>query len=354
MVKGLKQKIFNAISMLYRGFGGYKKQILFLTFLGFFSSLFEGVGINALVPLFSFVTGQGQGGDDSISRFIKESFLILHIPFSVRYLLIFISLLFVLKAILLLWGNYISIKVTSGYEQNTRSSLFAKALRASWPYLLNQRLGHLETVLMTNIRTNSQLLGYLSIIVISSSTLIVYSLIALNISAYITLITLCLSSLIFFLYKPFIDKLRKISYEEEQINRQIAHHVNENIYGMKTIKSMGAEENVIGKARDYFKRLRDIRIKSFILSSLSGSLMEPASLIFICILFAFSYKTPNFNLAAFAAVIYLIKQIFANAQQLQKYVLGINTLLPYLRSVVSHQEIGDGGADEADLVRGEF
>src|SRR4030042_6655893 len=332
-----KQRITAFLKLFYRGFGRYKRQIAVLTFLGFFGSLLEGIGINALIPLFSFITGQGEGGDDFISKAIKSSFEFFHINFSIKYLLIFISLLFVLKAFLIILSNYITVRIKSGYEEQMRKHLFRNTMKASWPFLLRQKLGHLETLLMTNIKNNSALLGYISIVIITIASLIVYIFVAINISFYITLIALVSSIFLLLFYRPVVDKLRKLAYEEEGINRQIAHHVNENIIGMKTVKTMGAEEQIDKISGDFFSQLKKIQIKSFLFSSLPGSLSEPFSLIFICVVFALSYKTPNFNIAAFGAVIYLIKQIFAYSQQLSKHLLACNSQVPYLRKVLDYQ-----------------
>jgi len=331
-------KIFSFLKLIYRGFGRYKKRIVFLTVLGFLSSLAGGVGINALIPLFSFVTGEGTNGDDFISQAITKLFSFSGVAFNVKFLLVFVCLLFVLKAVLLILSSYVSVKIIAEYEARTRSNLFKIILKSDWLYLLKQKLGHLETVLMTNVKNCSLLLNHISTIIITLANLVVYVIIAINISAYITLITIAFSGLIFVLFHPAINKTRRIAYEEEKINRDIAHHINENILGMKTVKAMRADQRIIKFAQDSFGKLKDIRIKTYLFSTLPNVLMEPFSLIFICVVFAFFYKTPGFNLAALVAVIYLIRQIFSYAQQLQKYLLGASSLIPYLRGVLNFEE----------------
>jgi len=332
-----KNKIYILLKLLYRGFGGYKRRIVVLITLGFFSSLIGAIGINALIPLFSIVVNQS-GNKDPITKTIVKLFHIFNLPLGVKYLLVFVCFLFVFKAILLIFSNYISSKIVADYEMETRSHLFKLILDTSWPHLLEQKLGYLETALMNNVRNCSSLLGFTGTIITLVVSLIVYAIIAINISFYITIITLVFSSLLIIIFNPIIHKTRAISYEEEKINRQIAHHINENILGMKTVKIMLAGNRIIKIARENFYKLRDIKIRSFLLSSLPGALMEPFGLIFICVVFAFSYKTSNFNIAALGAVVYLIKQIFAYAQQLQKYMLGVSSAVPYLRSILEYEE----------------
>jgi len=332
-----REKIIYIIKLFNHGFGKYKWQIGLLIILGFSGSLLEGIGINTLIPLFSFITGQ-RNNNDIISQTIEKVFLYFNIGFNIKILLIFISLLFILKAILELLSNYVRVRINAGYEEKTRSNLFKITLEADWPYLLKQKLGYLETVLMTNIKNSSALLGNIGSVIILVISLIVYTLIAINISLYITLIALAASAVFFFVFRPIISKTRHISYKEERINREIAHHINENITGMKTVKVMLMEGRISEIAREYFNRLKRIRIRTYLLVSLGDAFMEPASMIFICIIFAISYyKDPNFNIAALGAVIYLIKQIFSYTQQLQKYILGVSASVPYLRNVLEYE-----------------
>jgi len=330
-------KYISFAKLCYRGFSKYKLQISILTALGFLSASLEGIGINALIPLFSFVTGEASG-DDFISQAIKKSFSFFHIEFRLKYLLVFICLLFVFKAIILIWSEYIRVKITADYEEKTRSNLFGKFLAANWPYLLKQKLGHVETVLMTNVQTSSAVLSYISSFFIIITSLVVYLLVAINISLYITLVSVVLSGLLFFTFKPFFSKIRAFAYSQEKVNRQVAHHINENIVGMKTVKVMSASSRVGEMGKEYFKLVKNIKIKVNLLQLVMGSLMQPMSIVFICIIFSFSYKASNFNLASFIAVVYLVKQIFSYTELLQKKVLSFSASIPYFKSILNYEE----------------
>ena len=59
-------RLASIIKLSRRAFGRYKWQIVVLTVLGFISGLLEGIGVNALIPLFSFIIG-GDQGDDFVS-----------------------------------------------------------------------------------------------------------------------------------------------------------------------------------------------------------------------------------------------------------------------------------------------
>jgi ABC-type multidrug transport system fused ATPase/permease subunit len=337
MLKDSK-KIFEIFKLAKLAFWEYRPQILVMTILGFLSGILGGVGVNAIIPLFSFMSGNSGPGDDLISRYIKVLFNFSHIPFTVKYLLIFIVLLFVLKAAVSIFSSYVNVRITSGYEQRTRSRLFAATLKAGWPYLLKQKIGHLEKILMVNVQNSCGLLSQISSGVMILTGLITYALVAINISFPITVVTCICGALLFFIFKPLIRKVRHISYEWEEINRDIAHHVNENILGIKVVKVMNAGNKVAELGSQYFSRIRQINIKSYLIGVFSSSLIEPISVFFIAAMFIFSYKYLSFSLAALITVMYLIKQIFLYITQIQAQVMSMNANVPYLKSILEYEK----------------
>src|SRR3990167_10580849 len=93
-------RIIEAYQLAKRMFGGYTKQIILLGILGFFSGLLEAVGVNALIPLFSFfVKGEERLGGDFIAKYLKDFFAFFDVPFTLPTLLVFICILFILKAL---------------------------------------------------------------------------------------------------------------------------------------------------------------------------------------------------------------------------------------------------------------
>lgn len=335
-IKELK-KILQLIKLSHQAFGRYKWHIVVLTCLGFLGGVLGGIGINAIIPLFSSFAGESSKELDAISRYIEKFFLFFNIDFALKYLLILIVLLFVFKALISILFSYIRMRIALDYEEQTRNKLFKGMAGARWQYLLKQKLGHLEKVLMTNVPYCRAILTQISDFIQTFTTLIAYTVVAINISFTVTLTTFGLGGLLFLALKPIIRRIRSISYETEQINRDIAHHINENILGMKTIKAMSAGQRVVSIARDYFRKIRNISIRSYILGIFTSSFIEPLSVIFIAVIFAISYKSSNFNIAVLIAVIYLAKQIFSYITELQQLVIGMNAKVPYLKKILEYE-----------------
>lgn len=331
--------IFRRLGLIGRAFSGYKSQIFVLVVLGFFSGLLEGVGINALIPLFSFVVGGDAGGaTDTISKITRSGFEFLHIDFNLKYLLVFMCSLFIIKAGVMIFCNYIRIRIMADYEERTRRELFTKTLRSSWSFLLKQKLGYFENVLMTDIRSSAALLQQISGIIMMITSLAMYIVVALNISIFITLLTVFIGGILFLIFKPFLKKTKEAAKTTSIINKDVAHFINENILGMKTIKTMAMEEKFLNFSKDFFSRLKELKIKVIFFKNLTSSLWQPVSLVFICIIFAITYKTPGFNFAVLLATIYLIQRIFFYIQQIENALHGIVESIPYLEHVSRYRE----------------
>ena len=115
---------------------------------------------------------------------------------------------------------------------------------------------------------------------------------------------------------------------------------------------MSASGKIIDRAKEYFRALRELRVKTSFLSILTDALIQPIGLFFVFIIFAVSYKTKAFNLAALAAIVYLVQRIFVYTQQLQGIIYSIantapyvNKMLEYRDEVVKNKEIDNGIAN---------
>ena len=331
-------RLIRLLNLSKEAFWQYRGRITILASLGFLSGLLEGIGVNALVPLLSFLSGESGNELDFISRLIKDFFGFLNIDFSLVYLLVFICALFVLKSAVLFVFNYIKISIQSGYEKEMRERLFRDTLKAEWSYLLKQKLGYLETVLMTDIQYSASFLEIIAGSVMNLSGLLMYLLVAINISWNITLLTLSVGGLIFLVLKPLMYKSRILAGQTAVFNKDVSQLVNESVIGMKTIKSMLAENTVIKIGKGLFESLQRNRIKASLLKSVSVSLLQPVTVMLISSVFIFSYYTASFHFAVLIAIVYLIQRIFSYTQMLQSNFHNINELSPYLSTALHYRK----------------
>ena len=324
-----------AYSLFDKLFGKYKKQIILLIALGFLGGFLESIGIGILIPIFALVVKSNvTSGNDAISITITKWFTYFHFPLTLSVLLTVIISIFVFKSIVSLIFSYVNTTTTLGFETDTRSSLYKKALLTSWPYLLKQKIGYLENTLMNDLRNATKLLQGSTSIIGNAASLLAYAFIAVKMSRFITAMTLLVGVMLFFILRPLMTKTRRNTRRQTALSKIVTHHINEHIIGIKTIKAFGSEEKVAQRCIEFYNEIKNVTLRLVMNKNLAGAIMSPVSLIFIVTVFVLSYSRPTFDLAVFIATLYLIQRIFVQINKAQKTIESINDLYPYLSNVV--------------------
>ena len=345
-------KIFRFYSLIREAYAPYKWKIVGMAILSFFSSLLEGIGINAVIPLFSFI-GKEQGGSlDSVSKFIRDLFYFFGIGFSIKYLLIFIGLLFIVRSLLLFIAQYISVRTFSEYERSVRSRLFSTFLESNWAHLSKQKLGHFDQLLLADVKQCSVLLSKFPVMSQVMANLVIYSFLAINVSPSITFLALAAGIAAFLVYKPLFYKSRAVSGENIATHKELVHHLNESLIGMKSIKSNSIEKQIWQRAAYYFDAIKKFRIKMELFKNFANGSLGLFPPFFIIGIFIFSYKTSLFNFAAFAVIIYAISKIFDSIQLMVLEFQNMSSEAPSLinisnfkKEVMRHKEEDEGARD---------
>jgi ABC-type multidrug transport system fused ATPase/permease subunit len=344
------KKFLTSVAFLRKAFPGYKWPMFWLIFFSFVSSLLEGFGINAVIPLFSLLDKESSGGD-AVSESIRALFTAFHLPFTIKMLLIIILLLFVFKGLILFGVSYFSAHYIFEYEQKTRVEIVSKTFSASWPFLIRQKGGAIEQILIFDISRSSNLITFFVSAVTLFTSLIVYSLLVVNISVIIAGITLVFGIIVLLILNPLFKRNRNESHQVGLLYKDIVHHIAQGMWGMKTIKALGVEEAFEKRIFAFFEKVKIIGIRLAWFKNISNILLQPMGIIFILGIFAFFYKTNNFHFASFAVIVYAINKVFNSIQILQGQLYQINEGLPYLKTVEEYRAIV---SREAELHQGKF
>ncbi len=337
------RQLGSVVRLARKAYAPYRFQILALTGLGFIGGILEGIGINAVIPLLTGALGLQIPATDALSQMIQALFASLHIPFVPRYLLAFIVMLFIGKALMSLLISYIQIRITNEYERATRAKLFSMILHASWPYLLRQKLGNLETLLMIDTPAATSLLSKLTFTITLLSGLFMYLVVAFSISPLVTLATLFLGATIFISLRTLIDRVHGISRTRAESFRDTMHHVTEHVGGLKSVKAYGVELPAIALGNRLFERIKALTTRIALFQATAAQLVAPLGIIYIAAIMALAFKTEFISIAALPAILYLIYRIFTYLQQLQNNVQYISELAPHLERVIHYEgEAADG------------
>jgi len=330
-------KTLSAIKILWSTFGKYRWHVLALVVLGFVSAIVEGIGINAIVPLMSFFTGGQSLAPDFITRVITGLFAFFSIPFTFRYLLGFVIALFLVRAISQVVFGYIRGWINADFMSNESTDMLQRTLRASWPYLLRQKIGTLNNTLVRDIQCTSALLNSFGQVIQSFSGLLMYLLVAINISPRMTLYTLFAGAILLVFARPLLIRMVRTSDETARTEKRFAQFLTEHIIGMKSIKAAGAEASAQRSGASLLQSLRTLAIQQAFIKSASSSLFQPFSIVFVVVLFAVTYRSPDFSIISFAATLYLIQKIFTYLESGQSALHGIGEMLPYARNLSEYK-----------------
>ncbi|MAF43261.1 MAG: hypothetical protein CMI54_03700 [Parcubacteria group bacterium] len=334
-------------------FGGYKRQILLMSGLGFMGSITEGIGIGSMIPLLSLAGGSSAAGTDVLSQAIQKAFLFLHLPFTIKFILIGIFLMFLLRTVFIFLSNYVTALIVNDFQLNMRKRLFALTLGSRWEYLAKQKMGHLEQSLTTIVDTGPHIFKQMSSLLMLSFALLVYTVLAMNVSVIATLGSLGLVVVSFLILKPLFYRTRAASKETEVWYRDIAHHINQTMIGIKSIKAGAAENAFLTKADQLFTKYKKLDLRLTIINAFIGALSKPLSILFILLLFVFFYKIQGFEYPSFIVIVYAIYRIFNYSEGIQHEVNKLNTTVPYLNSLQDF-ESDVRKQQEADKGQGQF
>lgn len=328
----------DTLSTLWRAFGRYRWHVVLLVAFGILSALFEGIGINAVVPLMSFFMGGDGSATDAISKIIQSLFSLLHIPFTFRYLLGFILILFILRAISVVTFGYVRGWIAADFLDKESEDMLRRTMLATWPFLLQQKIGTVHNTLVRDIQNTGALLSTVAQAVQSFSGLLMYLLVAVNISPTMTLYAIGGGAVIFVMVRPFRRHTRTLGWSAATVEKQFAQFLNEHISGMKTVKAAGTERAALKDGTSHIRALRALSIRLAFVSSASSSFFQPASLVLVIILFLLTYSAPGFSIISFAAGLYLIQKIFTYLESGQNALLSINQYVPYAKNVAAFKK----------------
>ena len=332
------RRIFRITRMILRVFRRYHWRFLLLTLLGLAAGICGGIGITAVIPLFSlFSTTEAGTVPDTITRFITELFSILHLPLTPAWLLSFIVLLFIAKAGVQFLSKYLTDKNTFEFAQRMQRSLFTNTLQASWPYLLQQKVGYLERFILNDARNAAGILGLVGSSIMLGTSMAMYTTVALSISIPITLATVAFGVVLFLAIKPVFAKTRRLNSRLALLEKITNHYITENIIGMKLVKAFRSEMPIAHHGRTYFAELFSLNTRQVFYSYLTGIFAEPAGFAFIAVLFLLSYQKPGFNIVAFGVTMYLVQRVFSFVQSFQGQLQTINGMVPYLQNVMRYR-----------------
>lgn len=320
---------------LWKAFRRYRWHVIALLVFGTIGALFEGIGINAVIPLMSFFLGGGGATTDFVTTTIRNLFGFFSVPFTFRYLLSFILLLFILRAISVVTFGYIRGWIGADFLGKESEDVLRRTLLSSWPFVLKQKIGTLHNTLVRDIQQTGALLGVVAQIVQSFSGFLMYLLVAISISPTMTLYSVGGGAVLLLMLQPFFRRTRSIGEQTASAEKQFSQFLTEHIFGMKPVKAAGMERAALANGNAHIRLLRLLSIRQSLTRSISASFFQPFSILIIIVLFLLTYHTPTFSIISFATSLYLIQKIFTYLESGQNALQSVSELAPYAKNIAA-------------------
>lgn len=331
----MKTRIRRILDLCRELYAGYFTRLSGLAVLGLFSGFLEGVSVSLLVPLFSvFLKGGGDIGSNFALRAFQSAFNVLHISFSFRTLLIITFSVFLIKTSTLFISGYMRGRIISSYKASMRRRLYESFLGSNFSYLRTQKAGHLNHVIMGEVKQSSRLFDDVVGLILSIGSSVMYLTVAFALSWQITTLTVVLGTALLIALVPLLKKVRHYSRQLITLGKRISHILVEALIGIKTVKALGVENEVALLARALFKELEKMEFGKYCVKLVTKLSFEPVSVIFILSVFTVSYLYLSFDLVSFIAIIYLVNRVFGNVNNIQSGMVVILEGLPSAEEVL--------------------
>jgi ABC-type multidrug transport system fused ATPase/permease subunit len=178
-------------------------------------------------------------------------------------------------------------------------------------------------------------------IIQSFSGFFIYLLIAFNISPTMTFWTLVAGTFLLLVVRPFLSRSQVTANILVATEKSYTHFLSEHISGIKAVKAAGVEERALKSGGALLRTMRGLSIRMALFRSMSASLFQPFSLIFVIVLFSITYRQPDFSMISFAAALYLIQKIFTYLESGQGALHSVRETVPYVQNVEEFKKMLD-------------
>jgi len=189
---------------------------------------------------------------------------------SIRNISLVIFGLFVIRGITKYIGNIISTRLEEGIMKRIRDSLFIHVTEQSMDFFSRRKTGDIISLLTNDVGVlNHATVNSVTTLWRESTTLIIYLVLLLMISAKLTLISVGISLAGLILIRSFTRMLRTYGARLQSAQADYTSTLQETVLGIRVVKAMGVEPHVVNRfmsqTAGYVQRaLRNTRVMGLI------------------------------------------------------------------------------------------
>ena len=189
---------------------------------------------------------------------------------SIRNISLVIFTLFLVRGLMKYLGNVISIRLEEGIMKRIRDTLFLHVTRHSIDFFTRRKTGDIISLLTNDVGVlNHATINSVTTLWREASTLIIYIVLLMVISAKLTVISVGVALLGLFLIRSVTSVLRRYGSRMQAAQADYTSTLQESVLGIRVIKGMGVEPSVVERfmqqTASYVRRaVRNTRVMSLI------------------------------------------------------------------------------------------
>ena len=289
-------------------------------------------GLDALtlalvVPLIDIVTGDSTG-TSAATGWVETLFGIFNIPVTLRWIVIAILTLTLVRGVSLVGHIWLSAYYGSQYEVDIKRRAYGAILNAQWPFFLRQRTGDLSNTLTAESARATQAYGAMTGAVGSLLNVILYIAVAAAVSWQLTLAVVAATLVLILVFTTLTRIARRFGTGASEANSRLLSEITEGFGIAKTLKSQGMESSM----EERFDPLARRRARFDVLLGLnSGAFFAVSEIAFILLLLGgilLGLQVLDQSTSTVALFTVLFVRLYQRARVFQTAILGYASFFP--------------------------
>ena len=260
----------------------YRWQTLLLLFVQFSVGFLEGLGIMALLPLITLITdGLGQS-NSQLSLIFSQFFEMLSVELNLTNVLLFIAVIFILKAFLRYLGALYTSHLSAKIVYDFRSQFLEAIFHSRWSFYTDKPVGTFLNALFSEAQRSGGTFKSFADIAASVLQIIILLSIAAISSWEVVVLGVIASIFLWFVLIRFVRITGKTGIKQKDLSISINTQIADVLQNFKPLKAMNIENVVYKKILGDIHELFRITKEQMMAKQNLGILHEPVFITIMC------------------------------------------------------------------------
>lgn len=349
-INHIKTFIAEKFKTLYFFYTYMGKRLFALLGFNFLMAFFDGIGLMMFVPLLQLADNPtGAAGSNALMDFVIAMFEFLHLPLNVYIMLVFIALVFILKAIAGFFTQYFQSVTINNFIGKIRKLQIDGLTNLKYKAFISTDAGQIQNSLtVESQRISAAGSQYLETIK-SGMLVLVYLGFAFKTDWQFSILIVIGGALTNFIYKQFYTKTTELSRKITKNNHRFGGALIQSINNFKYLKASGRNidfgNRLIHELNDWV--VNNIKVGK--LGATLNSIREPMMVIIVCVVIAIQLSVFKSGLSAIIVILLLFYRAMTYIMNLQSswnnYLSNEGSkesVLNFIQFLDTHKELKNG------------